>query len=61
MLAHAIKLMRPFMPDTVMMVNVKLARRVRSRLWLGVRLFRLAAWVMGCGVEVVVNMEGGDE
>lgn len=34
-------------------VTLKRAREMRMRLWLAVKLIRLAAWVTGMGIEIV--------
>lgn len=38
-------------------IRVKLTRRFRARLWLTVRLLRLAAWVSGMNIDVQAHQE----
>lgn len=47
------------LPSTTLYVDVcvKITRQYRIRLWLGMTLIRLAAWVLGCNVE----FEGDEE
>jgi len=47
--------MRKFPQDVVMVVEFHLTREFMVRKWVAVQLLRLAAWVLGCGIEV-----GGD-
>jgi hypothetical protein len=37
---------------TTMTVSVKLTREFWLRLWLGTRLLKLAAYVLGCRIEI---------
>jgi hypothetical protein len=36
-------------------VNITGVRVLRARLWLGMRLMRLAVWVMGCDLDMKVE------
>jgi hypothetical protein len=38
-------------------IRVKGLRRLRFRLWLGSKLFRIGAAVMGCLIEVLIDGE----
>lgn len=35
-----------------MVINVRVSRRLRARLWIGTLLLRFAAWVMTVGIEI---------
>lgn len=35
-----------------MILQVRVSKRLRARLWLGKRLLRFAAWVMTVGIEI---------
>jgi len=37
---------------TTLVVNFRLPRRLVVRLWIATRLIRLAAYVIGCNIEV---------
>lgn len=38
--------------DVKLNIRIQQTRRFRLRMWLGVRCLRLAAWIMGCDIEV---------
>lgn len=42
------------LPSTTMTVNIKtvLTHQYRIRLWCGINLLRLAAWVLGCNIVI---------
>jgi len=44
--------MRKFPQDVVIEVEFHLTREFRARRWVAIQLLRLAAWVLGCGIEV---------
>lgn len=49
--------MRRLMAQTTLRVRVVRVREHRARMWVAVRLIRLAARVLGCGVEVRTERE----
>lgn len=44
--------LRKFPSSTKLHVTVVATREFRLRVWIAKRLIRLAAWAMGCGIEV---------
>lgn len=38
--------------DVVMSVTVAMTRQFRLRVWLALKLIRLATWILGCGLKV---------
>ena len=43
--------------DFTLEVTVRITCQMRLRMWVAVRLISLAAWVLGCDVDVEVNDE----
>ena len=43
--------------DFTLEVTVRITRQMRLRMWTAVRLISLAAWVLGCDIDVEVNDE----
>jgi len=44
---------RDVMHQVTMTVELTHTRQLEWRLWLGTQLIRLAAWIMGCGIEII--------
>ena len=40
------------MRNVTLNVRVKGIRRLAARMWVGMGLMRLAAWVVGCGIQI---------
>lgn len=44
------------MPETMRKVTLQVrvvgVRRTRARMWIGTQLLRVAAWIIGCGIEI---------
>ena len=38
--------------DFTLEVTVRITRQMRLRMWVAVRLISLAAWVLGCDIEI---------
>lgn len=50
------------MPKLMKQISIKAvvtgARQVRFRIWLGTKVMLLAAWIIGCSIEIDTTQEG---
>ena len=50
---------KKFSKHTTMHIDVRITRQMRLRVEVAIRLLRLAAWVLGCGIVINEVEDGG--
>lgn len=50
-----------FTKDHVLTVGVKITKQFKMRVYLGIWMIKLAAWVMGMGVKVETGFENPEQ